>query len=52
MTNSESERGRRGGSGEEEGYIEGLAMHWEGLEKVSQSWEDDPIDNLNLRLKK
>ena len=31
--------------------LEVLAMHWEGLGKVSQSGEDAPIDNLKSKTK-
>ena len=51
MSNLESESGRWSGGGEEEGYIGGLAMHWEGLGMVSQSGEDLPIDNLKSKAK-
>ena len=50
VSNSDSERGRRGGGGEEEGYMEVLAKHWEDLGKVSQSGEDVPIDNLESKV--
>ena len=50
-SNSESESGRWGGSGEEEGYIGGFAMHWEDLGNVSQSGDNVLIDNLKSKAK-